>query len=54
MGNGHMGTPREQNDRHLLKHYLPATSFVGGKDAENLFIGAEINYWKCNENFWVE
>ena len=28
MGNGHMGLPV---DRHDWKHYLPATSLVGGK-----------------------
>ena len=29
--NSHMGTSPEQNDRHLLKHYLPSTWCAGGK-----------------------
>ena len=34
MGNGHMGPPPEQNDRHPWKHYLPTTSLAGGKYPE--------------------
>ena len=30
MGNGQMGPPPEQNDRHLRKHYLPETLLAGG------------------------
>ena len=30
MGNGHLGTP-EQNDKHIWKHYIPATSLAGCK-----------------------
>ena len=34
VGNGHMGHPSpEQNDRHVRKHYFPATSLAGGKNS---------------------
>ena len=30
MGDGHIGKPHEQNDRHHWKHYLPATLLADG------------------------
>ena len=54
MDNGHMGTPvpmDRMTDKHLLKHYLPATSFAGGNNGKlTLKIHCQMDrFWKVKK-----